>query len=174
MSGHRVLANMRTTPDPNETLDQIRTRWALEVGRLLLAFGDIEWVTLECLRTLPREPLFESLATLPLARRIALLRSILSSRPNLGEAGQRLLRLLTRAGELSKTRNLIAHNPLGFIFYHGESTGRSHMFDQISTSKSPNHTLSFDEISSAAKDAEALSSALSEAFYDIPGFLRRG
>ncbi len=169
LGGWRV----RRTPNPNETLGEIRNRWALAVGRLILAFGDIEWVSLQCLHALPRDSVYGSLATLPLGRRIALLCEILGARPDLGEAAETLSDLFGRAEELSRVRNLVAHNPTAFGVYHDESTGRIHLVDEISSSKNPNRALTYEELSSAASEAESLASALSEAFYQIPGSLRR-
>jgi len=142
----------------------MRDRWALEVGRVLLAFGEIEHQTHECLRQFPRDTIYDSVATMPLARRLALIRNILEGRARVSDKVLDFIKLLKRAEDLLVVRNAVAHNPYVLAFY-GDG-GDLRMTDELATVKG-NRRFTFEEIAAAASEAHVVSLALVEQFCAI-------
>ena len=146
----------------DETMGEIRDRWALDIGRLLLAFGEIEYATLECLKLFPRDAIFESVAAMPLARRIALINCILVGRKDLEDQTAEILRLLRRAEELLIVRNTVAHNSFVFEFHQGSSEDDLRMVDALVNAKG-NRRFTHHEIAAAALNAHEVALALIES-----------
>jgi hypothetical protein len=76
----KLLSMDKTVYD--ETQKEHRDRWALEIGRFVMAFGSIEATTYTALRRLPRDPIGQPLidANLGLQQRIELLIAIADGR----------------------------------------------------------------------------------------------
>jgi hypothetical protein len=135
-------------------------QWAIEIGRVFIAFGSIEYITHECLRTVPRDAIYEATNKMLLAPRIDLLLALLAS---LREAKAiRLALLLRRAKELAEHRNLIAHNPLGLDLYvteEGEKTVR----ESIRSLRNKDKVLTFAQLVELRAQCESLVTELFDA-----------
>lgn len=101
-----------------ERLGDTRDEWAQAVGRVLLAFGGIEHVTVMCLQQVTQYNDAKPLAELPFVRKVKILLEDLKSRP--GVPFSALIEHLQDARELAKKRNLIVHNPLVLQVYEKE------------------------------------------------------
>ncbi len=102
-----------------EKLTDPNNEWAVAVGRSILAFGNIEHVTVACLRNIPRDKIQRSTERLTFAPRTELLIEILEGHSE--EEFSKLSQGLKRAKELAQTRNLIAHNPLVLEVFENDS-----------------------------------------------------
>lgn len=101
-----------------EKLGDTRDEWAQAVGRVLLAFGGIEHVTVICLQQVTKYSDAKPLAELSFVSKVKILLKDLRSRP--GVAFSALIEQLQDARELAKKRNLIVHNPLVLQVYEKE------------------------------------------------------
>ena len=149
-----------------ETMAQLMDRWSMAVGRLLLAFGEIEHTTDASLRLFPRDPISDSLVELPLARRLRLVRSVLVGRKDLSNETAVLLRCIDQIVALLTIRNTVAHNPLVMAFYEVEGEEDHRMADELA-SKKGNQRFTYDQIAKAADDARSLSQAMLEEYYPL-------
>jgi hypothetical protein len=127
--------------------------WATEIGRLVIAFGSIEHVTMMCLRQLPRDPIYKATSRLHLAPRIDLLCAILSESDL--EADKRLLEGFQRARDLADKRNLIVHNPLILDVYKHDGGSRL-IKKSIKSLRSSDKHVTFSDLRLARNEAEAL------------------
>lgn len=84
--------------------------WAIEIGRIVIAFGSIEHVTMVCLRNLPADPIYDVTSHLNLGPRLDLLIAILKSSTD--RSATPLLQLFEAAKKLAEDRNAVVHNPL--------------------------------------------------------------
>lgn len=96
----------------SDHLNAKKTQWRVAVGRFLLEFAEIEWFTYHIISELPTEKIFDATKDLPFHRRAVLAEQLLESKGLDQFVTQRAVGLLRRARKLSKTRNILAHNPL--------------------------------------------------------------
>lgn len=143
-------------------------RWATQVGRFVLAFGEIEHTCISCLEKIPQPGLGKTAATLLLSQRLLLLEDVLQSRPE--AACERLLALVRDIKGVTSKRNLLVHNMLKFCFYmhDGKVTGVLEM----SSSRNPKQRITYDEICALSDRLETLaftfSAASAQAFEALP------
>lgn len=141
---------------------QHKEEWSLLVGKVMLSFSDIEYVTYNCLAVLPSEKIAESLAHLRLGQRIDLLNAVIDSR-NLGEEGDRFKRLLLSAKDAAQSRNLIAHNPLALKVY-ADDEGAIEYRHVIASLKNENKLFDKKQLTEFAESTEMLATELMEAW----------
>jgi hypothetical protein len=151
----------------DETMREITDRWSLAIGRFLVAFGEIERMTLEFLRVFPRDPIFESTAHLPLGRRIALVRDIVEGRTDLARHGEAFLQLLKHAEQLLPLRNVVAHNPFVFGVYEQPGSEGIRLRDELVSFRNESRRYSFPEIRDSADEAHSIAMDLVSAFYEL-------
>jgi len=95
--------------------------WHVLVGKAILFFGEIELISLKCLSHIPADSVGGTAARLTFSRRVDLLLEILKGRKELSIPLQGLREGFNHAKRLTKTRNLIAHNPLLLDLYANET-----------------------------------------------------
>lgn len=156
---------------PDETLGALLDRWALPIGRLVLALGEIEHVTLDFLRTfdLPRG---SAPTTTPLRQRLSKMRSIIARRSDIATAAPRLGALLDRIEELIEKRNIVAHNPVVFGVYTSPDTDELHLVDELVDQREAGTGLRFEALSELARDAHSIAMAFAEAYWTLPARIR--
>lgn len=135
-------------------------QWAVEIGRVFIAFGSIEFVTHDCLKKVPRDAIYDAANRMSLGPRIDLLIAILTSLHE-GKA-VRLAVLLRRAKELSEQRNMIAHNPLGLDVYVSEK-GEPSVLESIRSLRHKNKTMTYEQLVQLRTHCEDLATELYEA-----------
>lgn len=131
--------------------------WASEIGRIVIAFGSIEHVTMLCLRQLPRNPIYPATSHLNLVPRLDLLMAVLtgSSDPD----ATRLAALFREARCLADDRNLILHNPLMLEVY--EDNKGNHGFQHaIQSVRRAEKRLSLVDLIEIRETAERLATDL--------------
>lgn len=134
--------------------------WESLVGRALLRFGDIEYVSVRCLDVIPGERIFASTASLDFSRRVDVLLEILNNRKELAPPQARLRDGFKRAKELAKTRNLIAHNPLMLNLYVNPETRESKAIYRIDAARSGKHSITLDELKEFSAEVDDLAATI--------------
>lgn len=145
---------------PHE-LSVARDKWAMAVGRAILAFGDVERVTHECLFGLLPRDAFACVARLRFPERADLVLALFRSGTASQERIQDLEKLLGQAKELAKVRNVIAHNPMEIGVYEDDA-GRLHLKDEMARYRDATRVYSLADIEAYAQGAEHLSLDLRE------------
>jgi hypothetical protein len=92
-------------------LEKLRLELCQALGEAVWAFSMIEGLTYSYLRRLSSEPLHLLMGDQGFGARIKLIRHLVKRLSGQDEEKQRVQGYLNRAEELSRTRNLIAHNP---------------------------------------------------------------
>jgi hypothetical protein len=131
--------------------------WASEIGRMVIAFGSIEHVTMMCLRQLPRDPIYSATSHLNLVPRLDLLMAVLngSSDPDAAHLAQ----LFGEARRLAEDRNLILHNPLMLDVYE-DNEGNYELQHAIQSVRRAEKQLSLVDIVGIRETAERLATDL--------------
>ena len=130
--------------------------WTIAVGQGLIAFGQIEYATHIALKSFCREPIFDSLTTLNLEKKLEIIDSLLGQYEQDEIKSLRILFKQVKA--LATTRNLIAHNPLVLDIY--ESPDGDYKLDSRIRSLRNEKHYTLQEIQEFAKKAEDLGTQL--------------
>lgn len=131
--------------------------WATEIGRIVIAFGSIEHVTMLCLQQIPRDPIYKATSEFNLAPRLKLLLAVLEGNPD-PDAGL-LAQLLGDAKKLAEDRNLIVHNPLMLDVYE-DSDGGYQFRSAIHSLKNAEKHLTLADLVTVREKAERLTTDL--------------
>ncbi|MDE1943708.1 MAG: hypothetical protein KGI47_11275 [Betaproteobacteria bacterium] len=134
--------------------------WQALVGKAILRFGDIELISLSCLAHIPTDKIAESAARLEFSRRADILIEILEGRSGITPPLAALLVGFKRAKVLTRTRNLIAHNPVMLDIYVNPHTDDVYTERTIASARSTGLTLNLEQLREFAADVEELSSSL--------------
>ncbi len=145
---------------------QGRDKWAEYIGKTMLCFGDIEFITFECLINFSRDNIFQSTSKMNLNPRIDLIINIIQSRFTQDESAE-LIKLLKEAKELAEKRNLIAHNPLSFEIYEDEMGKISEFKEVINSLKNYDKKMSFNELIQFYESTLALSKKLTDEYRNL-------
>lgn len=148
------------------SLIQRENEWASEIGNIFLSFGDIEFVTLECLRHFPTEDIYNSTSKLNFKPRVNLIIEIVNSMGISEKLKNEMTDLLNQAFSMSDKRNLIAHNPLALEVYE-DSEGNYEFAEIIASLRNEKNTISFDGIKQLAVESSELSEALHSKFMEV-------
>ena len=134
--------------------------WEALVGRALLRFGDIEYVSIRCLQVIPRDRITSSISKMDFSRRADVLLEILDNRKDLTQPLLKLREGFKRAKELAKKRNIIAHNPLMLSLYVDTKTYESTATYRIDSARSENHSVTLDELKEFAAEVDDLAATM--------------
>jgi hypothetical protein len=159
----------------DETFEEQRNKWAVEIGRFVLAFGSIETLTYSALRHCPRDPIGQPLidANLGLQPRIDLLIALAASRGLVPWVA--FVEVLREIKQLASKRNLIAHNGVGYDVYvdpeggvHVEEAVRSgRLAPDKFRKKTSKEKVVFQELEKLRVQAEALEARLSTVLINV-------
>jgi hypothetical protein len=145
--------------------------WAEAIGRAFVAFGAIEYITVICLREIPKDKIQRSTGAFKLNQRIELICELLEA--HLGAEFERMSQDLMKAKELSHKRNLISHNPLMLSLYENLDGSISHK-EAIVSLRKENHQITLQELQSFASDCDTLVSSLYGSTHAVFDSLRGG
>jgi len=145
--------------------DEQEREFAPLVGKAILNFGQIEFATLQAAEILPNETILETASNLQFKARTELLIEILSGRRKKGEAIARLIRLLKRALDLAKTRNIIAHNPL--LIEVSYDKGTCNHVPKICRYLNREKKVTKQDLIVFCRDTEALAEELDDAIHGV-------
>ena len=94
-----------------------KERWAGLVGRVILAFGEIELSILQCLIHVPKENLYQQYREKEFLVKAKKAIEVLNNSKIKPRLRVKMVKLVNLAIKKAKDRNLIAHNPLHLGFY---------------------------------------------------------
>lgn len=137
--------------------------WEIQVGRFVLAFGDIEHTITLCLNAIPKDQIGKASAKLPLQARLELLDELLAKSE--GDLRTKLASAIKRVRNFIARRNLVAHNGLQFQVYKKGDSLR--IIPAIVSSRDSSKLLAFHGLVDLANDTKNLSVALMEAAMDV-------
>lgn len=142
-----------------------REGWQQEIGRFLLAFGQIEWATYRLLIDLPTERIFETVCETRLSYRIRLILQIASQRNLPENLVARLEKTLSRVRELSGPRNTIAHNPIYWKLVDSELG--VDLGPRIIRFYKPEKEIGYKQLVAFADEAESLAHKLYSLYIEV-------
>lgn len=140
-------------------------KWAVEVGRFMLAFGDIEHTAIACLCAIPADAFGKVTASMSLGVRLDLLAAILE-----GKDSPDYRKLAGLVGEIKRfldNRNLVAHNPVQFSFYMNKGLHDIRIQTELVSTRNRNKRLTFNELRDLADQAERLAHGFGEAAMEV-------
>lgn len=138
-------------------------QWALEVGRFVLAFGRIEWLTYWALDSLTQKDLHDYLRGRQVQERVKLLLMLTKDRSGL--EWKTLHTVLGEVRDMLEHRHLIAHNDLWIdvleqgdeVFFNGR---------RIVSGRNLNNSIDFDGLKQKRHDAQMLAARFQDAIHD--------
>ncbi len=139
-------------------------KWAKEIGRVFISFGSIEHVTMECLKQIPKDNIFDITRHFKLGQRIDLILQLLE--PYKEKQIVEFKELLKKAKSLAAERNLLAHNPLMLNVY-GNEEGEFKLEEKITSMKNEKKHMSFNALQKLANETEALTSSIHKALNQV-------
>ena len=98
-------------------INSLKERWAGLVGRVILAFGEIELSILECLIDVPNENLYPQYKDEEFHKKANKAIQVLNDSSIEPKLRRKMVKLINLAMQKAKDRNLVAHNPLHLGFY---------------------------------------------------------
>ena len=160
------MNEQRGRPDPFEEqrarARENRLRWATVFGRVIVAFGQIEWATDYCLRRLSGGSAAPE-AFSPYKLRARTLLKLLEARPERTQRVGDVVLAVSEAIDLADRRNLLAHNSYEAVMYFDE---RDWLREGVPDLKEA-RVVPFDEVGRYADRAEALESTLWTAVHGL-------
>lgn len=143
-----------------------RGRWAMEIGRFVMAFGSIEGMTYALVRSNFDAPVADVLLkNMDLGKRLEVLIALAQGK---GGGWIAIANVLKEVDKLAKKRNLIAHNGVTIdVFLSPENhlsvteTIRSHRHRRDTRTRTPpEYLVPFEQLVKHREEAEALDSQL--------------
>jgi len=104
-----------------EEMSESELKWQNAVGRFLISFGRVEWVTYQLLIRLPSERIFDAIKDQKFSHRVNLIKALAKSRIQDESILKELESVLGKANELAQYRNLLAHNPIDYSLYENDA-----------------------------------------------------
>jgi hypothetical protein len=141
-------------------------KWAPVLGRFMIAFGSIESSVNELLRQQCSEAQMKFVLTLMLTARCTLLRHMLAERKVSDEARAILLGTLNEVEGLSKTRNIVAHNPLVLSMFKADDQ-QTRTMREVIYAEHKDKAIEFDELSRLAARAVRVAASLSQNWIEL-------
>lgn len=141
--------------------------WEELIGRSFLRFADIEYISVMCLSLIPTDKISDAASQLSFARRASLLIEILEARDNRDRHTEGLLDGLRRAKALTKTRNLIAHNPMVLNLYFNEDRTAHDVEHTIASRRGKGRKIDLAELKEFAADVENVSTLLWQSYIEL-------
>jgi len=138
-----------------EEISEINEEWSKAVGRAVLTFGNLEWVTYQCLGLFSTDKIFETVVSLNYAKRIDLILEILSGKKLEGKTFAKANELFSEAKAKAKIRNVFVHNPLGVGIYQDQE-GNIQLKDEIRHYRESNKVYNLEDIQAFGKECEEL------------------
>lgn len=133
-----------------------RGEWSAAIGELFIAFGQIEHITIAFLNS-QTQTKKEIIGKSNFSKRVDLI--VKSLKKSTDSNHKEFISLLKKAKELSKKRNLIAHNPLLLeVFQFAD--GSNYKREIIASSRAPKECMSLKELKILSNDASSILSKL--------------
>lgn len=125
------------------------SRWEPLIGKLFIAFGGIERTTHECIREWAGEKIHKHFVRASLSARIELAIDLTESQEAKESTKEAFRKSLQQAKDLTKHRNLVAHNPLCLVLLQDKLD--TPFLEAISHNIDDNKFLSYGDLSFIVK-----------------------
>jgi len=126
-------------------------KWAIEVGRFVLAFGEVEHLTIALMGCLPGCTVPKTAPELQLSTRFKMLEEVLKRCPD--PAAPATLASMRKVSSLNGDRNVVAHNSVWFTLYRSKSGVG--IEEHIVSARDQRKRLNYSEMVKLADRAEA-------------------
>lgn len=136
-------------------------KWAPIVGRMFLAFGDIELTTHRCIKAWAGDMIHKHFASARLSARIELAKELAQSQDASDETKAAFCLAMQRAKNLAKQRNLIAHNPLCLVI---PRDAQDKTLIEAIAHHSSDQLLSYEELLIVVEASERCAEDISDAY----------
>jgi len=120
-------------------------KWAPYVGNFMLEFGAVESFSRSLLEELTQPAVYKHVKDLALGRKIKLINDLLENSNEYPDLQKDLIQAFKHVEELTKVRNIIAHNTVKLVFWTDAEPGES-SFDEVLHSDQNDKTITLDEI----------------------------
>ena len=145
-----------------------KAEWSSSIGRLMMAFGEIEAVTQLFLYKFPRDAIFETTARLNFGVRTRLVADVVENHPDIETKSKtEFVGLLKEARRLSDTRNIIAHSPLMMRYYEHPIEGWQHYEIVLGNVRNREEPITKDALKDIVEEVETLARSLWDSFAKI-------
>ena len=141
--------------------------WEKLIGNSILRFGDIEYISVMCLSLIPTDKIADAASELSFSRRASILIEILEARDNRDQHTEGLLDGFRRAKALTKTRNLIAHNPMVLELYFNKDRTAYDVEHKVASRRGKGRTIDLAELKKFAADVEEVSTLLWRSYIEL-------
>lgn len=131
--------------------------WETAVGRLIVAFGQIEYGVYAALKLRPALNLSEITVDISLSKKIEIALEII--RPRIEPEFEEVKNLLLRAKKIVWARNLIAHNPLIFDYIRDGNDNLS-TTKRIASLRDKNRHITLDQLVAISDQAYEISEVI--------------
>lgn len=122
-------------------------KWAPHIGNFMLEFGAVESFSRSLLEELTHPAVYKHVKDLALGRKIKLIIDLLKNINEYPDLQQDLIQAFQNIEELTRVRNIIAHNTVKLVFWTNVEPGAP-SFDEVLHSDQNDKTITLDEIKS--------------------------
>ena len=140
---------------PEEASEKLHAAWANAIGRLMIAFGEIEWFTYSIVDVLAEHSAKTKLLKQPLRSRIESLAPILENASIPDDLKRKIQEMINAAAQFIDLRNAIAHNPMRFVLYEDDQ-GNHHVQTEINEFESVEDPITYKMIDDARHSLEEM------------------
>ena len=146
---------------------QGRQVWAPVIGRLLLAFGEIEYCLMICLGPLDDRQNWGKLLTPEFKEKASKSIRVLEDKHKHAApaASTKAIRLLNESIKLAEYRNLVAHNPLNIGAYTENSEDDIRFRLVIGSLRNPEKLITLAELQEVTEAAESVAAELHDIIH---------
>jgi hypothetical protein len=148
-------------------VESIADRWALPLGRLLLALGEIEHVTADAIKSFASQQ-GTGASHVSLARRLDIMRDTIVNRPEFTEVAFEIGELIEQVKPLLPLRNMLAHNPVVIGIYQSSDVSEFQFAEEVVDQGGKLEPISHAELSKYATDAQIIATQLSKVYWALP------
>jgi len=158
---------MSTLEEPVTTM----APWAQQIGRLVIAFGEIEYAVCQVLVHVPEVNQFPGMKNREFKVRANAAIGYTNARVQNDAPRRALVHGLNEAIKLAESRNLIAHNPVRFALYTGPDEQQINFRMEIVSLRDETKIVTLPQVQALADKAEGVAGSLDEALRQVFGVI---
>jgi hypothetical protein len=145
--------------------------WAQQVGRFVIAFGEIEYSVCQTLVHVPEVNQFPTMKHREFKVRANAAIEHTNARVQDDVPRRALVRGLNEAIKLAESRNLIAHNPVRFAMYTDPDEQRIAFRMEIASLRDEAKLVTLPQMQALAEKAESVAAELDDALRQVFGVI---
>jgi len=152
--------------NPEISTEKLKQDWDSAIGRAILAFNNIEWLTLTFLQRLLSDDIFGSLVGFSFSKRVDLILNLIRSKKVVDDLLIEANDCFQEAKKLAETRNIIAHNPVRLGLYENKDKDAVLRLE-VTHYRKKNKTVSLTDIHEYLQKIESLERKLLNIIIEI-------